>query len=134
MVDNALMSRLEAVRVDIACSAYDPSGPGAELEADGYSQCAACGFTKTEHVLTLTVEEDEILAALHVFDAQYQVATTDQHGFRVRPASKGGIREVFFLAGAEWYKRRIEAQLAGRSDAATTTDDGDDSASDRTGE
>lgn len=86
-------------------------------------------------LLRLTVKEDEILAALYAFDAQYQVATTDQHGFRVRPASKGGIREVFFLAGAEWYKRRIEAQLARQpDDTADPTDGRRTSASDRTGE
>ncbi len=35
---------------DEPCTSYDESGPGAELETDGHSQCANCGYMRSEHV------------------------------------------------------------------------------------
>jgi hypothetical protein len=34
---------------DAACKRYDAAGPGAGAEADGFPQCAVCGYMLTEH-------------------------------------------------------------------------------------
>jgi hypothetical protein len=41
--------RVPPIEGDTPCDEYDPAGIGAGVEADGFPQCAMCGFSKSEH-------------------------------------------------------------------------------------
>jgi hypothetical protein len=51
---------------DGPCREYDEAGPGAGLEADGFPQCAGCGYLRSEHVSSAL---SEISRAMHTQEA-----------------------------------------------------------------